>query len=471
MPPPSPKNQHPAPPAGWWWKLSQFVGGRHTWLSGGKEYGALPSTIRAAIKRQQDGSERLIGWIQLAILAAFAALYFAAPKTAPTGAEFEPVPVFLGVYFAFTCLRLWMAYKTSLPPWILVLSALADMALLLGLIWCFHLQYAQPPSFYLKAPTLLYIFIFIALRALRFEPGFVVLSGLIGSAGWLVLVGYAVMGEAGTSMITRNYVEYLTSNSVLIGGEVDKIISIMVVTTVLAVAIARARRLLIQSIIESTTAENLSHFVPEGIADRIAATEGPLINAQTETREATILFSDLVSFTSMSERLSPDQLIATVNEYFTLVSEPIERNNGVIIMFQGDALMASFNLPSIDVEHATSAVAAAVEIGQCLENHRFSTGVKLQARIGINTGKVVGGFAGAKERLNYTLYGDQVNIAARLEQLNKQRGTSILVAERTVELSDQKRFRYAPKGSEVLRGRQAAINVFTPVTEQQGSGT
>ena len=435
MPPPSPKNQHPAPPAGWWRKLTQFVGGRHTWLSGGKEYGALPSTIRAAIKRQQDGSERLIGWIQLAILAAFAALYFAAPKTAPTGAEFEPVPVFLGVYFAFTCLRLWMAYKTSLPPWILVLSALADMALLLGLIWCFHLQYAQPPSFYLKAPTLLYIFIFIALRALRFEPGFVVLSGLIGSAGWLVLVGYAVMGEAGTSMITRNYVEYLTSNS------------------------------------ESTTAENLSHFVPEGIADRIAATEGPLINAQTETREATILFSDLVSFTSMSERLSPDQLIATVNEYFTLVSEPIERNNGVIIMFQGDALMASFNLPSIDVEHATSAVAAAVEIGQCLENHRFSTGVKLQARIGINTGKVVGGFAGAKERLNYTLYGDQVNIAARLEQLNKQRGTSILVAERTVELSDQKRFRYAPKGSEVLRGRQAAINVFTPVTEQQGSGT
>lgn len=456
------------PTAGWGLKLPQFLMSRHTWLSSGKEYDALPSKIRSAIKRQQDGSERLIGWIQLAILTSFATLYTAAPKTAPTGAEFEPVPVFLGVYFIFTCLRLGMAYKTSLPFWFLVISILVDMALLLGLIWSFHLQYMQPPSFYLKAPTLLYIFIFIAMRALRFEPGYVLLAGIVGAAGWLVLVVFAVMGEAGASVITRNYVEYLTSNSVLLGGEVDKIMSIMVVTIVLTVAIARARRLLIQSIVESTTAESLSHFVPGEIADRIATTEGPLIDAQTETREATILFSDLVSFTSMSERLSPDELIATVNEYFALVSEPIERNNGVIILFQGDALMASFNLPSGDLDHATSAVATAVEIQQRLENHAFSTGVKLKARIGINTGNVVGGFAGTPGRLNYTLYGDNVNIAARLEQLNKQHGTSILVSERTMELSDQQRFRYESKGDEVLRGRQASINVFTLATEQQG---
>ena len=447
--------------------MPQFLASRHSWLSSGKEYDALPSKIRYAIKRQQDGSERLIGWIQLAILTSFAALYTAAPKTSPTGAEFEPVPVFLGAYLIFTCLRLGMAYKTSLPFWFLVISILVDMALLLGLIWSFHLQYMQPPSFYLKAPTLLYLFIFIAMRALRFEPGYVLLAGIVGAAGWLVLVAFAITGETGTSVITRNYIVYLTSNSVLLGGEVDKMISIMVVTIVLTVAIARARKLLIQSIVESTTAESLSHFVPEEIADRIATTEGPLIDAQTETREATILFADLVSFTSMSERLSSDALITTVNEYFALVSAPIEHNNGVIILFQGDALMASFNLPSSDLDHASNAVATAVEIQQCLENHEFSTGVKLKARIGVNTGNVVGGFAGTPGRLNYTLYGDDVNIAARLEQLNKQHGTSILVAERTVELSDQQRFRFEPKGSEVLRGRRTSINVFTLAADQQ----
>lgn len=447
--------------------MPQFLASRQTWLSSGKEYSALPSNIRSAIKHQQDGSERLIGWIQLAILTSFAALYTAAPKTAPTGAEFEPVPMFLGAYFIFTCLRLGTAYKTSLPFWFLVISILVDMALLLGLIWSFHLQYAQPPSFYLKAPTLLYIFIFIAMRALRFEPGYVLLAGIVGAAGWLVLVAFAITGEAGASVITRNYIVYLTTNSVLLGGEVDKMISIMVVTIVLTVAIARARGLLIQSIVESTTAKSLSHFVPGEIADRIATTEGPLIDAQTETREATILFADLVSFTSMSERLSPDELITTVNEYFALVSAPIERNNGVIILFQGDALMASFNLPSGDLDHASNAVATAVEIRQCLENHEFSTAVKLKTRIGINTGNVVGGFAGTPGRLNYTLYGDDVNIAARLEQLNKQYGTSILVAERTVELSDRQRFSYEPKGSAVLRGRQTPINVFTLAADQQ----
>ena len=443
---------------------------RRAWLSSGKEYGALPSSIRNAIKLQQDGSERLIGWIQLAILTVFAALYAAAPKTAPSGAEFEPVPVFLGVYFAFTCLRLGMAYRTSLPFWFLVVSILVDMALLLGLIWCFHLQYMQPPSFYLKAPTLLYIFIFIALRALRFEPGYVLLAGLVGAAGWLALVAFAVVGEGGASVVTRDYVEYLTANRVLLGGEVDKIMSILVVTVVLSVAIARARRLLIQAIVEGSTAENLSHFVPEGIADQIAAAEGSLIDVQTETREATILFADLVSFTSMAERLSPQELIATLNEYFAVISDPIERNKGVINQFHGDAILASFNLPASDLDHASSAVAAAVEIQRRLAKHRFSAGVELRARIGINTGTVVGGFVGTPDRLSYTVYGDDVNIAARLEQLNKTCNTSILVAERTMQLSDQQRFRYESRGSEILRGRHSAINIFTVCCSPDGEG-
>ena len=443
-------------------KLPRFLTSRHAWLSSGKEYSALPSTIRNAIVRQQDGSERLIGWIQLAILTAFAALYIVAPKTAPTGAEFQPVPLFLGAYFIFTCLRLWMAYKTSLPLWFLVISILVDMALLLGLIWSFHLQYDQPPAFYLKAPTLLYIFIFIALRALRFEPGYVLLAGLVGAAGWLMLVAFAITGESGASMLTRNYIVYLTSNSVLLGGEVDKIISILLVSIVLTVAIARARQLLIQSIVESSTAENLSHFVPEGVADRIASTEGRLIDAQTETRETSILFADLASFTNISERLTPDQLITTINEYFLLISSPIDRNNGVIILFEGDKIMASFNLPTSDLNHASNAVATAIEIRDLLEDHVFSTGVKLKARFGINSGDVVGGFVGTPGRLNYTLYGDNVNIAARLEPLNKQYDTTILISERTMELSDHQRFHYEPKGSEVLRGRQTPIDIFTP---------
>ena len=234
----------------------------------------LPEAVRVAIGEQQDSSERLIGWIQIAILLVFAFLYFAGPKADPAGTDFRPVPIFLGVYFAFTCGRLYFAYKTSLASWVLVLSVVVDMALLIGLIWSFHIQYIQPTSFSLKAPTLLYIFIFISLRALRFGPGYVLLSGFVGGVGWLLLVWLAIEESGGASVVTRDYVLHLTSNKVLIGAEVDKVISIMLVSIILTLAIARGRRLLVTSIVEATTARNLSHFVPESIATQIKNAAG-----------------------------------------------------------------------------------------------------------------------------------------------------------------------------------------------------
>src|SRR5690606_1157927 len=133
-----------------------------------------------------------------------------------------------------------LAHRGHLASWLLYVSVVVDMALLLGLIWSFHLQYGQPPSFYLKAPTLLYVFIFIALRALRFEARFVIVSCLVAAIGWGFMIAYVVLSESGNPMTTRNYVTYLTSNSILLGAEFDKIISILVVTGVLAVAIYRA---------------------------------------------------------------------------------------------------------------------------------------------------------------------------------------------------------------------------------------
>ncbi len=160
-------------------------------LSGGDRYQRLPARVQAAIAAQQDASERLIGWFQLAVVLVFAALYAATPKTFTAEAEFAPVPWALGIYIFFTVGRLAMAYRGAVGPVILYSSIVLDMLLLLGLIWSFHLQYQQPPSFYLKSPTLLYVFIFIALRALRFEARYVVAAGLVAAAGWLVLVRYA----------------------------------------------------------------------------------------------------------------------------------------------------------------------------------------------------------------------------------------------------------------------------------------
>ena len=133
----------------------------------------------------------------------------------------------------------------------------------------------QPASFYLKAPTMVYVFIFIALRALRFEPRFIILSGAAAGVGWLILVLYVIWSVPEDMMITRNYITYLTSNAILIGTEVDKILSIAFVTFVLAVAIVRAQRVLNRAVLETTVAEDLSRFVSAGSPTTLRPPTGP----------------------------------------------------------------------------------------------------------------------------------------------------------------------------------------------------
>ncbi|MCP4390485.1 MAG: adenylate/guanylate cyclase domain-containing protein, partial [Gammaproteobacteria bacterium] len=218
-----------------------------------------------------------------------------------------------------------------------------DIALLLGLIWSFHLQYEQPPSFYLKAPTVLYLFIFIAIRALHFDPRFVISTGISAAFGWVLMVIYVLFSDPADSMITRNYVEYMTSNSVLIGAEFDKIVSILMVTGVLALALQRARSLLVESVVEGSAARDLSRFVPQEVAQKVIQSEEGAITGKGEVNECTILFTDIEGFMAISETTKPEQLIEALNHYFSLIAEPISQFGGVISQFQGDAVLATFN--------------------------------------------------------------------------------------------------------------------------------
>ena len=202
----------------------------------------LPGRVRDAIRRQQASSEIVVGWIQLAIVVTFSILYALSPKPYTAEPVFAPEPWVLGAYLLFTLVRVVLAHRRALPAWLLYVSVVLDMLLLLALIWSIHVKYGQPASFYLKVPTLLYVFIFIALRALRFEARYVLLAGAVAAGGWLLMVLYAVSIVPDDPMITRDYVEYMTSNSVLLGAEFDKVISILIVTGILAVAITpRAR--------------------------------------------------------------------------------------------------------------------------------------------------------------------------------------------------------------------------------------
>ena len=421
----------------------------------------LPERLRLSIQDQQERSEVLISVIQLTVVSIFALLYAIAPKTFSQDADFAPVPWVLAAYFAFSLIRFFLAVNRKLPDWMLYLSSVVDIALLLGLIWSFHLQYEQPPSFYLKAPTLLYLFIFIVIRALHFDPRFVIATGVSAAIGWTLMVLYVVFSDPSNNMITRDYVEYMTSNSILVGAEFDKVVSILIVTGVLAMALHRARNLLIDSVIEGSAARDLSRFVPEEVAQQVIHSEEGATTGRGEVNECTILFTDIEGFTAISESVEPEHLIEALNRYFTLIAEPINRFGGVISQFQGDAVLATFNVPKADPDHAVNAVRAALEIQRVLDGVEFGDGIPFNTRVGSNTGRVVGGLVGSGDRVNYTVHGDNVNLTARLEQLNKEYGTRIIVSERTIAEIPPDTFDFTELGEVSVRGLNQAVRVFT----------
>jgi len=167
-----------------------------------------------------------------------------------------------------------MAHRRRIGPWMRAASVIVDMALLTVTIWSFHLEYDQPAAFYLKAPTFTYFFIFVALRALSFSPGHVLLAGGAAALGWLVLLGYALAEPGAIDLVTRNYVEYMTSAKILIGGEIDKVISLLLVSALLAIAAGRARQLLERAVAEQAASSQLARFFSPEVAERGLARPG-----------------------------------------------------------------------------------------------------------------------------------------------------------------------------------------------------
>ena len=154
-----------------------------------------------------------------------------------------------------------------------------------------------------------------------------------------------------------------------------------------------------------------------------------------EVREVTILFSDIAGFTDLSESLTPEALVAFLKIYLTEMTKVVEENGGFVDKYIGDAVVAVFGAPLVTQDHAMRAVRAAIESQRRLKSmqSRFSVGAgrKITARIGVNTGEALLGNIGGERRFNYTVIGDAVNLAARLESANKIFGTEILIGERT----------------------------------------
>jgi adenylate cyclase len=161
-----------------------------------------------------------------------------------------------------------------------------------------------------------------------------------------------------------------------------------------------------------------------------------------EKRMLTTLFMDIAGFTTLSETMAPDELVTALGEYFQRMSETVRDHQGTVDKYIGDAIMAFWNAPRPDDEHAIHGCRAALAMRDTLHAMQAEWAKQgrpqINARIGINTGEAVVGNIGSPERMNYTAMGDAVNLASRLEGLNKSYGTGIVVGENTARLVEGK---------------------------------
>jgi adenylate cyclase len=180
-------------------------------------------------------------------------------------------------------------------------------------------------------------------------------------------------------------------------------------------------------------------------------------------REMTVLFSDIRNFTTISEQLTPAEVVALLNEYLSAMSDIIFAHEGAIDKFEGDAILAVFNAPLDVTDHATKAVRCAVEMVEKAAGMQASwaaKGQELRIGVGINTGEAFVGNIGSARRMDYTVIGDTVNLAARLQDLTKKAGAPILFSEGTRKRLDPGiRTRFV--ATEAVKGKARPVNVYT----------
>ena len=182
---------------------------------------------------------------------------------------------------------------------------------------------------------------------------------------------------------------------------------------------------------------SFSHYVPLDLVRSLLA-DGRVASLGVEEREITVMFTDIADFTTTSESTDPHVLVEALAEYMEMINRCVQAEDGALISYMGDGVYMAWGAPTPHQDHAIRACRCALEIdrqSQALVEKNLALGKPiLRTRVGVNTGLALVGNIGARERFNYSPIGDSVNTAARIEAINKNYGTRVLIGARTQEL-------------------------------------
>lgn len=340
-------------------------------------------------------------------------------------------------------------------PWMGALIAGADVALALGFIAGVGLLYGLPGNYLFAMPAAWVSMLVLAFNALRYRPrhvAFVLCAYVLGIVLLSAAFGFRLDPPPPPASLV--YAASLPANMARLG-------LLMLIGFTLALAALRARRLLVRAIVETREKLTLTRFLPAAIAPRLAA-EGSALR-QGAIADCVILFVDMRGSTGIAERMTPVEVAGFLTRFRRRITRATEAHGGLIEKFTGDGALVVFGVPDPAPDDAARALACARDMIEAIEdwNERRGEGDALAVGIGIHAGPVFCGVVGDEARLEFTVVGDPVNAAARLEALAKRQGEAILASRDVLERAGvgEGDPRWVSLGPTRLRGRREAVEV------------
>jgi adenylate cyclase len=286
---------------------------------------------------------------------------------------------------------------------------------------------------------------------------------LIVNSG-LTLERWQTLLTAGVGTVLAVVIQYLAGAPVEVWVLCALVLGLVAGTTLYAAE--RARALVVDVAGAELRRARLSRYFSPQIASLVEARGEHA--AGGESREVTVLFCDIRGFTALADRLSTEEVVATLNAFHSRMVDVLFAHGGTLDKYMGDGLMAYFGAPLAQPDHAERAVRCALAMGEALvrlnaERARPDT-PSLSIGIGIHSGRAIVGDIGSPHRREYTAVGDTVNVASRIEDLTKGGGATVLVSEAT-RAAVGERIRFADGGVAQIRGKAEAIRCYVPLAE------
>ena len=313
----------------------------------------------------------------------------------------------------------------------------------------------QAPSTSLFLPPLFLYFVFIALSALRLDQKLVWFAGICCSMQYLALSYYSTDGFR----VSAELPQILTAPQ----HHVAKSIVLLLTTLAIALVVTELRKRLLNSLIQAEQQQKILNLFGQHVSPQVAARLTSDEDAGASRSEsASILFFDIRGFTAFAEKREPEAVVTYLNTVFESLIETVNRHNGFVNKFLGDGFMAVFVSADGEDKHCRNAVLAAIKISEqvrsLVANNRIDD---TKIGIGIHSGQVMTGNIGSSARREFTIIGDVVNLASRLEQLTKQFEREILMSKEVADAVLLEGLETEFVAEAAIKGRETREKIYT----------